>query len=238
MGKYTFPAAVAAAIGLGRWLPRHIAALRWQNGASGAAALLALLLFHIAVLGPLEVKAPSAESRVTGILSAFTDERNLSLMATVAGFGAFVAIGRRSIAGVLPVGRLAALLLMCTVVANTVNCFKLMTSLDDRSPYRAFRERGFGAVVRALNERVDEADIVLVPKDIGFYAVSRYYDLETVRDHDGVDKIAALVRNAGITRAADSIANPALPDIAAVLNGVNLQPLVRVDDFQIYGTLK
>jgi hypothetical protein len=238
MGKYTFPAAVAAAIGLGRWLPRHIAALRWQNGARGAAALLALLIFHIAVLGPLEVKAPSAESRVTGILSAFTDERNLSLMATVAGFGAFVAIGRRSIAGVLPAGRLAALLLMCTVVANTVNCFKLMTSLDDRSPYRAFRERGFGAVVRALNERVDEADIVLVPKDIGFYAVSRYYDFETVRDYDGVDTIAALVRNAGITRAADSIANPALPDTRALLSSVNLPPVAQVDDFQIYGTLK
>ena len=77
-----------------------------------------------------------------------------------------------------------------------------------------------------------------MPKDIGFYAVSRYYDFETVRDYDGVDKIAALVRNAGITRAADSIANPALPDTRALLSSVNLPPVAQVDDFQIYGTPK
>lgn len=238
MGKYTFPAAVAAAAALGLWLPAQLNGMQLTKPRLLVAAVVALLMFHVALVPALEVKAPAIEAAAMSLRAAITDPRNLALALTLAGFAAFVSVAGRSLAGATQAGRVAVLLLTCAAVGNTVDAFKVMLSADDRSPYRPFRERGFEALIQTLNQRLGQADTLIAPKDVGFYFHGRSYRLDAIRDLGGPGAVARLVRDVGISHAADSTLNPALPNMDEVFRGAGLTDGERVEDYTIYGLTK
>jgi hypothetical protein len=236
MGKYTFPAAVSAAVAIGFWFPARVREVRFARPVLFLAAAFALLVFHVTTVPALEVKVPAADVVPMTLGAAIADPRNLALALTLGGFATFLAIAYRSLSGGTSMSRVAALLLTCAVVANTVGGFKLMLSPDDRSPYRPFRERGFEAMVEALNQQLAGTDTLIAPKDVGFYYRGPSYSLEATRDLGGPAVIVALIRTSAVSHAADSMINPALP--GAVFLGAGLSSRRRIDDYVIYGPPK
>src|SRR5205814_372094 len=131
-------------------------------------------------------------------------------------------------------GRLAALLVIAAVVGNSVDAFKLMRSDDDRSPYRAFRDRGFAAVIQRLNAQLAPSEVIVAPQDVGYYFHGRYYALDVARDHEGVEAIVPLIRREGIRYGVDLAANPSVIDIEARFRQAGLSESERVGDFVVY----
>jgi hypothetical protein len=233
MGKYTVPAGLAGAVALALWLPAQYRGVHVTRPFLLGAAVAALAVLQVTTIPPLEVKSPAIEGLVRSVAVALINPRNLAFVMTLAGFAAFVAIAWRSVASGSRQGRLAALLVACAVVSNTVNCLKVMSSPDDRSPYRPFREAGFEAMIDTINRELSPAGILIAPKDVGFYFKGRSYHLEAIRDRDAASAVVPLIRDKGVHYAVDSRLNPAVP--ASWFADGGLVELQRVGDFTIYG---
>jgi dolichyl-phosphate-mannose-protein mannosyltransferase len=234
MGKYTFPAAIAAAAALALWLPAQLQDVRFVRPATFIAASVGLLGFQAAVVPPLIIK-DAISSAPTNLMGALTDPRNVALLLTLGGFGVFAAIARRALSGGTAMGRTAGVLVACAVVANSAEAWNVMVSPDDRSPYRAFREQGYEALIVTLNRRLSTTDTLIAPKDVGFYFHGWSYATDVIRDFEGRDGVAGLIREGRSSHAADSLANPALGSAREVFQLTGLVELERIGDFVLYG---
>jgi len=138
------------------------------------------------------------------------------------GFAVFGVVAMRSLSG--PVfGRIAAALSVCAIVASVTDTPKVMLSADDRSPYRAFAERGFEDAVERLNT-LAAADKLIGPKDIGYYFRGRSYALDGIRyTPTGETDVVELIQRAGIGYAVDSTQNP-VQDSDALFRRAGLVP--------------
>jgi len=234
MGKYTFPAGVSAAMALGLWLPGLLSNVRVRKPAVLAIAGTALLIFHVLALPALQVKPSGADASALTLAAGLTHPRTIALALVVGSFAAFALVVSRAIAGTAP-ARIAVTLLVCAIVANSVETFKVMLSADDRSPYRPFEERGFEATVRRLNQDLAPTDTIIGPKDFVYYFRGRSYRLDGIRySETGEADVVETIRRSGITHAVDSAANPIL-DSDRLFREAGLQPVDRVGDFVIYG---
>ncbi len=236
MGKYTFPAAVAASIALGLWLPQQLRTVRFTKPSLLGIAAALLLVWHIALIPPLQVKEPAAAAGPAMVATALRNPRNIALLVTIAGFALFAAITTRALSGSQG-ARLATALLVCATVANSVEAVKLMLSPDDRSPYRPFRERGFESAVQTLNRTLLPTDTIIAPKDVGFYFNGRAYRLDAIRALSGPEGVTATIRDAHIRHATDSTANP-VQDSDRLLREAGLEPVEHIGDFVVYGLPK
>jgi hypothetical protein len=234
MGKYTFPAAIAAAIALGSWLPGHLASVHVRKPLLLALGVACLLMFHVLAVSPLQIKPSAADAELLTLASGLTHPRTIALGLVVASFAAFAALAHLAFSGAVP-ARLAAALLACAIVANSVEAIKVMRSADDRSPYRPFEERGFEPAVRRLNRTLAATDKIIGPKDFGYYFHGRSYRLDGIRyTRTGEADVVETIRRSGIAHAVDSAANPIL-DSDRLFREAGLQPVERVGDFVIYG---
>lgn len=233
MGKYTFPAALAAGVALALWIPCAISDVRSKRPAVLWASIAALVLVYVFAAPPLQVKPPLSDSPMT-LASGLTDPRAVALLGVFTGFAAFAAAAVYAMSGPL-LGRVAFALLVCLAVSSTVEAVQVMSSADDRSPYRPFRECCFGPAVDALNRTLAPSDTIIGPKDIGYYFHGQSYALDGARyTSQGMTGAVDLVRHAGIRYAVDSTANP-VQDSAEIFRQAGLVPWQRIGDFVIYG---
>jgi hypothetical protein len=233
MGKYTVPAALAACVALGLWLPAAISSVGMKRPLSMGASVAALALFHALAVPALQVKPPLTDNALT-LASGLTHPRTAALFIVVASFVAFTAAASRTMSGRLG-GRVFVGLLACSMVASTAETFKVMLSGDDRSPYRPFRECCFQRTVDTLNQTLAPADTIIAPKDIGYYFHGSSYRLDAARyTSQGMAGAVETIRGAGIRHAVDSSANP-VQDSDRVFREAGLVPMERVGDFVIYG---
>lgn len=231
MGKYTYPGAVAAAIAVALWLAGQLGNVRVTKPVLFGAAVAALAIIHVAGMPPLQVKEPS-EQAVT-LASGLANPRMRALLLVVIGFGVFTAVAMRAMTG-RGMSRVAAALLVCAIVANTAEAFKLMLSPDDRSPYRPFRERGFEPMVESLNDALLATDTIIAPKDVGYYFKGRSHRLDAIRYEKGESAVDAAIRSSHIEHAVDSAVNP-VDGSDRLFRAAGLEVVARVGDFLIYG---
>lgn len=197
MGKYTFPASVAAAVALGLWLPGHLSNVRIRKPLMLAIGAAALLTFHLLAVPPLQVKPAAADAGMLTIASGLTHPRTLALALVVASFAAFSLLVSRAVSGTA-MARLAVALLACAILANSVEAVKVMRSADDRSPYRPFEERGFEPAVQMLNRTLAPTDKIIGPKDFGYYFHGRSYRLDGIRySRTGEADVVETIRRSG-----------------------------------------
>ena len=233
MGKYTFPAAIAASIALGLWLPEAVADVRLHRPALLAAAAAGLVIIHAYAVPPLLVKTASIQEPALTIARAVTHPRNTALAALVGSFAVFSMAASRALSGPA-LGRIAAALTLCAMAASATETPKVMLSTDDRSPYRVFDERGFDTVVERLNARA-AAGKLIGPKDIGYYFHGRSYELDGIRyTPTGETDVVDVIRRREIEYAADSTKNP-VQDSETLFRRAGLVPVERTGDFVIYG---
>ena len=233
MGKYTFPAAIAASIALALWLPAVIAEVRLRRPMVAATAAVGLIVFLALWVPPLVVKTASVEQPALTIASAATHPRNTALAAVVGSFAVFCLAALKALSGPT-VGRVAAALIACAAAAAVTETPKVMLAEDDRSPYRAFDERGFEDVVDRLNARAS-TDKLIGPKDIGYYFHGRSYALDGMRyTPTGEADVVEFIRRAGIAYAVDSTKNP-IQDSDTLFRRAGLIPVEQAGDFVIYG---
>ncbi|HKY22114.1 MAG TPA: hypothetical protein VJM31_12935 [Vicinamibacterales bacterium] len=237
MGKYTFPAAVAAAVALGLWLPGLVSTVRVKKPVLLTFAAAALLTFQVLAVPALQVKPAAAHEPLLTLSSGLTHPRTVALSLVAAGFAVFTLVVSRAVSGPA-LARVAVALLTCAMVANTVEAFKVMLSPDDRSPYRPLAERGFEPAVQRLNRVLSPADKLIGPKDVGYYFHGRAYRLDGIRHTTtGEADVVNTIRRSGVAYAVDSATNP-VPDSDRLFREAGLQPIERVGDFVIYGLAK
>lgn len=234
MGKYTFPAGVAAAVALALWLPGVLSSVRVRKPVMLATAAMALLIVHVLAVPALQVRPAGPDASTLTVAAGLTHPRTIALALVVGSFAAFALFVSRAVAGPA-LARVAAALLACAMVANSVETFKVMLSPNDRSPYRPFDERGFEPAVQMLNRDLAPTDKIIGPKDFGYYFHGRSYRLDGIRySRTGEADVVETIRRSGIAHAVDSAANPIL-DSDRLFREAGLEPVERVGDFVIYG---
>jgi hypothetical protein len=179
------------------------------------------------------VTTASVEPPDLTIAGALGHPRNAAFAALVGSFAVFCVAAMNALSGPA-VGRVAAALVMCAAATAVTQTPKVMLSADDRSPYRAFDERGFEEVIVRLNARASTGKLI-GPKDIGYYFRGRSYALDGIRyTPTGETDVVELIRRAGIGYAVDSTKNP-IRDSDTLFRRAGLTPVEQAGDFVIYG---
>lgn len=234
LGKYTFPPVLAGVIAVGSQMPNYLKSLRITNRVMFLTLLLTLTILHLVAVPALQVRLPGFDVRAAGLWQAISDVRNLYLFTTVTAFLVFFAIARQFMAGQKRETAVLASLLMYLLVANPINTMKLVLSPDDRSPYHPFQERGFVQTVQFLNETLGQNDIILSPKDIGYYFHGKHYSTEAVLAFDGLPALRELALSPKIRYVVDSEKYPTIPDHNSVLGAASAFTMRRIGDFRAF----
>lgn len=223
-GKYTAPAALAGALGAGIWLARAWTRGRIARPGAMTAVLAALGMLTAAMVSPRVRLGPAVPS----LEAALLDPRNLSAFVMLAGAGLIALAARRFIEA--PTRALCAgFALACALaVTSVIDQARVVFSAADNGPLRAGTERGFDALVRRLNT-LEDAPLILAPKEIGYYYRGRSYPLETAAAR-GAEAVARLSARPDIRIVIDALERP----VIAGPNGVPGADLEQVGTFRVY----
>jgi hypothetical protein len=103
------------------------------------------------------------------------------------------------------------------------------------SPYRAYAEPGFEATVAFLNEslRGHAGEVILAPKDFGYYFHGRYYSLDYAIE-GGAGMVGDIASQPDVRYLVDSIPYPVVLDLDGVMRGHSLREVKRIGAFVIY----
>jgi hypothetical protein len=222
-GKYAAPAALAGALGAGIWLARNWTHIRITRPGTLAGALAALGVLTAVLVSPrvrVGTAAPSLDA-------AFLDPRNLALLVMLAGAGLIALSARRVIEA--PARALCAgFALACALaVTSVIDQARVVFSPADNGPLRAGTERGFDALVRRLNA-LEDAPVILAPKEIGYYYRGRSYPLEAAAARGG-DAVARLSARPEVRIVIDTIERPVVAG-----SGVSGAEMEQVGTFRVY----
>jgi hypothetical protein len=221
IGKYAFPAAIAATLAIADRLADALLAARVERPARLGLLTVSLLAVHLACVPELQLKpAGLVDPRSRPLLEAIQDPRGVALAVTLVSFGVFAAISRPGLA----VAALAYLL-----AANPVNQCKSALAPYDRSPLRPLPESGFRDTIAFLTSS-SAAPVIVAPKDVGYYYRGPHWPLEALYAFGGEGAVRETLGSSKVTLAVDSTKFPLLtPDIAKELVVVR-----RIGDFVVY----
>jgi hypothetical protein len=189
-----------------------------------AAAAVVLLLFGT----PLQFRPPGFYLGATG-LGVITAPHVYLVLKLVAFplllFGAWLLLRRRPLLEVWMVAAVAYLL-----IANPIDVAKLAVIAPGSSPYRAYAEPGFDATVAFLNASLSghPGEVILAPKDIGFYFQGRHYGME-----DAVD-VGDISTRPNVRYVVDSTLYPTVAGLDGVMRDRSLREVKHIGAFVVY----
>jgi hypothetical protein len=233
-GKYAFPVVLAGVIAAGHELAVWLQSVRVTHWVVFSFLVALLAIFHFLAIPALQVRPGGFYLLSVGLRQAVLDIRNLYVLATLAGFGVFVFFARRFVVGARKQTSLAAVLVVYVLVANPINSAKVLLSSADRSPYRPFEDRGFRETVDYLNRNLEPTDVIVCPKDIGFYFKGKHYPTESILALDGLGELARLVSSPEVRYIIDSEKYPTIPAGNLTLNGSSLLRVEQISDYVVY----
>ncbi|HEX6322906.1 MAG TPA: hypothetical protein VFZ36_04205, partial [Vicinamibacterales bacterium] len=223
-GKYMAPAALAGALGAGLWLARAWARIRIVRPVWLAAALAALGALTAVMASPrvrVGAAAPSLDA-------AMRDPRNLAALVMLAGAVLLALAARRFIEAPARAVRAGFALACALAVTSVIDQARVVFSPADNGPLRAGTEMGFDALVRRLNA-LEDAPVILAPKEIGYYYRGRFYPLEAAAAR-GPGTVARLSARPEVRIVIDTIERP----VIAGPDGVPGSDLEQVGTFRVY----
>ena len=236
-GKYSFPAVLSGVIALGHQISSSRYPERIAHTRTFLILVLGLLVVHLIGVPPLQLRPPGFDLRSAGLRQAVADSRNVHLLVSVGAFAAFLIVTRYVVlAEKRETGLLLTLLLIYVLTANPINAMKILLSADDRSPYRPFRDRGFTQTVELLNTTLRRDDVILSPKDVGFYFRGKHYSTEQTLAFHGVFGLRRLALSSEVDYVVDSEKYPTIPERDLLVGTPSIVPLKRIGDFVIYRT--
>jgi hypothetical protein len=232
IGKYTVPPVAAGGLAAGIELGKRLMALqrpvlstrdRLVAGATVVAAVLLLL-----VGTPLQFRPPGFYLGATdlGVITAPHVYLALKLVAfALLLFGAWRLLRGRPRSEVWLVAAAAYLL-----IANPIDVAKLAFMAPGSSPYRAYAEPGFDATVAFLNASLSghPGEVILAPKDIGFYFQGRHYGMEDVADVGGIST------RPNVRYVVDSTLYPTVTGLDGRMRELSLREVKRIGAFVVY----
>lgn len=239
-GKYTVPpvatGVLAAGIELGNRLStfeKPVFRARELVVAGGAVAAAFLLLLAVP---PVQFRPPGIYlSRATPLVQLMASPRNFYLGLTLAAFPLLLfAVWRllrdRPRSEVWTLAVVAYLL-----IANPIDVAKLVTTAPGSSPYRAYAEPGFDATVAFLNASLNgnSDEVILAPKDIGFYFDGRYYSLDMAIEV-GVGQVGDISRRPEVRYVVDSSPYPVVSGLDGVMRDGSLREIKHIGAFVVY----
>ncbi len=227
MGKYTVPAALALAAAAGYEIAGAIADARIERARSLFGIAVALAALHVWI-GPLQLRPTSVNLAGMTLAQALADPRNGYLL--LSGVSGVLAALLAMRAGARPsrAANWAIGLLIYIAAANAAGEFRLVTARADRSPLRPFVDTGFRDVVAYLNEAAGTEDVILAPKDIGYYFHGRHYRAE-IASRD----LRELTFSPYVRFVVDSRVYPLLPDWTAI-ERAGFARVRSVGDYEVF----
>jgi hypothetical protein len=116
------------------------------------------------------------------------------------------------------------------LIANPIDVAKLAVMAPGSSPYRAYAEPGFDETVAFLNASVSghPGEVILAPKDIGFYFRGHHYGMEDVGD------IGDISTRPNVRYVVDSTLYPAVTGLDGVMRDHSLREVKHIGAFVVY----
>ena len=232
VGKYTVPPVAAGVLAAGIEFGNRLAALQKPDVRShallvaGGAVVAAVVLLLVGT--PLQFRPPGFGAVEESIVNPPHVYLGLKFVAFgVVLFGAWRLFRGRSRAEVWTAA-LAAYLL----IANPIDVARLAVIAPGSSPYRPYNEPGFYATVDFLNasQRDHPNEVILAPKDMGFYFHGSHYGLEDVPAAEYGD----ISTRPDVRYVVDSTLYPTVPGIDGVMRDRSLSEVKRVGAFVVY----
>jgi hypothetical protein len=239
-GKYTVPpvatGVVAAGIELGNRLStfeKPVLRARDLVVAGGAVAAAVLLLL---AAPPVQFRLPSTYlSRATPLEQLIANQRIFYLGLTLVAFPLLLfavwrLLNERPRSEVWLLAVVAYLL-----IANPIDVAKLVITVPGSSPYRAYAEPGFDATVAFLNASLNghSGEVILAPKDFGFYLDGRYYSLDMAIE-GGVGQVGDISSRPDVRYVVDSSLYPVVPGLDGVMRDHSLREVTHIGAFVVY----
>jgi hypothetical protein len=239
-GKYTVPPVAAGVLAAGiefgnrlRTVQKPVLRTRDLLVAGGAVAATVLLLL---VDPPVQFRFPNSNlNNTTPLGQLITNQRNIYVGLTLVAFalllfGAWRLLRGRPRSDVWTVAAFAFLL-----IANPIDVAKLAVMAPDSSPYRAYDEPGFDATVAFLNASLigHTGEVILAPKDFGFYFNGRYYNLD-IAIESGVGKVGDASTHGDVRYVVDSTRYPVVVGFESVMRDRSLRAVKQIGAFVIY----
>jgi hypothetical protein len=232
IGKYTVPPVAAGVLAAGIEFGNRLLALqrpvlrRRDLLIAGGTVVAAVLLLLVGT--PLQFRPPAfyLSSTGLGVITAPHIYLGLKLVAfPLLLFGAWRLLRRRPRSEVWLVAAVAYLL-----IANPIDIAKLAVMGPGSSPYRVFAEPGFDETVAFLNASLSghPGEVILAPKDIGFYFQGHHYGMEDVAD------VGNISTRPNLRYVVDSTLYPAKPGLDGVMRELSLREVKRIGAFVVY----
>jgi hypothetical protein len=232
IGKYTVPPVAAGVLAAGIELGNRLMALqrpvlRTRDLLVASATVVAAALLLL-VGTPLQFRPPGfyLSSTGLGVVTAPHIYLGLKLVAfPVLLFGAWRLLHGRPRSEVWLVAAAAYLL-----IANPIDIAKLAVVATGSSPYRAYAEPGFDATVAFLNASLSghPGEVILAPKDIGFYFQGHHYGMEDVAD------IGDIATRPNVRYVVDSTLYPTVTGLDGVMRDRSMREVKRIGAFVVY----
>jgi hypothetical protein len=232
IGKYTVPPVAAGAIVAGTELGSRLMAVQTPDlrtrallVAGGAAAAAVLLLL---IGTPLQFRPPGFGAVEESIVNPPHVYLGLKLVAfALVLFAAWRLLRGRPRTEVWAVALVAYLL-----IANPIDVAKLAVVAPGSSPYRAYDEPGFDATVAFLKstQKHHPIEVILAPKDMGFYFQASHYGLEDVPRVE----IGDISTRPDVRYVVDSTLYPTVPGIDGVMRDRSLSQVRHIGAFVVY----
>jgi hypothetical protein len=232
IGKYTVPPVATGVLAAGIEFGNRLMALQKPDVRShalvvvGGAVAAAVLLLLVGT--PLQFRPPGFGAVEESIVNAPHVYLGLKLVAFgLVLFGAWRLLRGRPRSQVWTAA-LAAYLL----IANPIDVAKLAVVAPGSSPYRAYNEPGFYATVDFLNasQRDHPNEVILAPKDMGFYFHGSHYGMEDVPGGEYGD----IATRPDVRYVIDSTLYPTVPGIDGVMRDHSLSEVKHIGAFVVY----
>jgi hypothetical protein len=235
IGKYTAPPVATGVLAAGIEFGNRLMALqkpvlrsRDLIVAGGAVAAAVLLLL---VGTPLQFRPPGFYVS-TGLGQSIVNPPHVYLLLKLVAFalllfGAWRLLRRRPRSEVWTVAAVAYLL-----IANPIDVAKLAVVAPGSSPYRAYHETGFDATVGFLNATQSNhpGEVILAPKDIGFYFHGSHYGLEDVAG----GAVGDISRQPDVRYVVDSTLYPTVSGLDGLMRDRSLREVKHIGAFVVY----
>lgn len=206
-GKYAMPAMFAGSLGMACWLERALGEKLVLSKSAFLSGFVFVVLAHLLWISPLQNRPAVFDLLHANLRTCLTEPRNLPVfwsLAVLAALWLFLRWRRAHPSGILA-------LLIYLAAAHPILVAKDAFSPDDRSPFRPLHEQGFQETVRFLNQTLSSQDVLLCPKDMGFYFKGRYIPTDHVWVVDLSRDLEKILRVPSLRYLVDSTAYPTIP---------------------------
>ena len=232
-GKYTMPAAVAAAMAIAATL-----APAWSSVGVGhpwtlAAAIAAAAIVHALLPAP-QIRPGVFDLDHTSLRSALWDMRNISVAVSCMTWGSAAWLAARYwLTSSSRQVSLALTLTICVVVAAPITTARLAGFGFERGPMRPPQEQGFELTVAYLNRTAPDGAVIVAPKDIGYYYRGRSYGLERLLAEHGAEALSSVGREPNVMYVVDSARYPIVTR-PQELAAIGFDHIEHIGDFLVF----